>query len=362
MNINKLDCGGISEGMAFRTYSDMCRALGVVPGRGNSLAAQKRLFSRYFEFERCGGQRCVISKVFDYPLPLRDGRSGNKGKTGKKGKYVLYIEPLLLGLLRERMRNNDGDISVSRECGVSFTKREVFEHIGFVNSKFFYKQSALREISDVVYFNTPMDVHNEKVVKNALLKEGKLVIDIDDIRFFEKMSRMIYDKWRSAVKAVNRRGVIMCKDGYVILSNENKAHVSDGLDLAVITEAENDALDDIKAQTIQQAFVRGDYALFFTKLTVNLRNKLKAPGAVIYKGIELTAVGDEQESIDVPVEDIRRRVNEMMVDDFRKKIHKCADIDVENHKNKLSEWEKKVIERPDFCKIQERLLEIFVKI
>ncbi len=61
--------------------------------------------------------------------------------------------------------------------------------------------------------------------------------------------------------------------------------------------------------------------------------------------------------------EMQHEVNEMIVADFNKKIHKYKDdFDNKRYKTKPGELQCGVLQQSDFCEIQERLVDIFVKI
>ncbi len=448
------NCDGISKGMVFACYSDMCRTLGVDPARGNSLAAQKKLFSRYFSYERRNGRKCVITDVYDEPLPEKLVENGGRGR------YAKYVEPVLFdfvtkclnspafddsecnggcyelpdgqgaalygsadgyaetygqdadllknlesicpedktygmdgvnktekigedprdfdnsdvcadfGKIREqhdasnrmpclRIISDDGDSSC--RSGL-FAKTDLLAAVGFVNLDYARKSSILRERSDIVLFSPC----NSRPDKSCIKADGRLVISTDDVAFFEDICGLIYEKWRSVVKAVNNHGVLFCEPAYLVSTSNGSAPAS-GVEVPLILQAENNVIEDACSKEMRQTFIKRRYKAFYVRRNAKMGELVRSPDISVYNCLKITLKSGAAKNRIFPdfltVNEMRHMINSMVVSDIYKKIHKCKkDFDSGWNNGKLGETQINVLKQPNFCEIQERLVDIFVRI
>ena len=348
---SELNCSGISKGMIFSCYSDMCRAVGVTPARGNSLAAQKKMFFRYFTFKSCGGRKCKITKVYDEPL-------SEELSVTYRGKYVRYIEPMLYKLVQRQLGNDD--VTDTEEQFAVFSKFDLFTALGFVNSDFFKKTTILSNRKDIVYFKPT----KTKPDKSKISSGGKFIISSDDVTVFEEIGSLVYDKWRSAIKAINGHNIIRCDTVYSMLDDKG-SHIANSLEFAMIKQAEDEVLKELGMDSIRQTFVKHKYKFFCMERNVKFGEFMNIDKASIYDSIKIVVKGDiHLHNIkNISLKEMRHKVNEMIVEDFYKKIHKYKDdFDNKRYKTEPGQLQRDVLSQLDFCEIQERLVEIFVKI
>lgn len=349
---SELDCSSISKGMIFSCYSDMCHALGVVPARGNSLAAQKKMFSRYFMFKPCGGRKCKVIKVYDEPLPVEFSAT-------VRGKYVRYIEPILCKLVCKQLMGDKSTDGMNEDKFAIFSKFDLFTALGLVNSDFFKKTVVLNNCKDIVYFKPTKTKPDKSKVKS----NGKLIISSDDVTVFEEIGALVYDKWRSAIKAINGHGIIYCDTVYSVLDNK-VSHIASEFEHMLIKQAEDEVLKELGMDSVRQTFVKHKYKFFCMERNVKFGEFMKIDKVSVYDSIKITVKGNVQQySTKNSLKEMQRKVNAMIVEDFYKKIQKYKDdFDNKCYKANLGELQCKVLQQSDFCEIQERLVEIFVKI
>ncbi len=348
----ELDCSNISKGMIFSCYSDMCRALGVVPARGNSLAAQKKLFSRYFTFKSCGGRKCRVTNVYDEPLPV-------EFSVTVRGKYVRYIEPILCKLVCKQLAGNKSESNGGNRFAI-FSKSDLFTALGLVNADFFKKTAILNNRKDIVYFKPTKTCPD----KSKIRSDGKPIISSDDVTVFEEIGALVYDKWRSAVKAINGHDIIHCDAVYSVL-DDKCSHIANEFEFALIKQTEEEVLRELGMDSVRQTFVKHKYKFFCMERNVKLGEFMKMDKVSVYDSIKITVKGDVQQHNvkNVSLKEMQRKVNEMIVEDLYKKIHKYKDdFDNKRYKTKPGELQCGVLQQSDFCEIQERLVDIFVKI
>lgn len=347
--VEKLDCSNISQGMIFSSYTDMCKALGVVPGRGNSLVAQKRLFNRYFTFERYNGRKCRITQVYDNPL--LDDFTYNQLNCSGKGRYARYIEPMLCKLI--------GKQGIEPDKYYLFTKSDLFINLGFTNSYFYKRDSILRKRNDI-YFKP-----NKNELDTASMDNSKMIIGAEETEFFEDLCNMIYDKWRSAAKAISGHGILCCETVYALLAIDNKIRVADQSELVFINQAETEVLADMELETIQQAYVNHKYKAFCKKRNVKFGEIMNIPKVSIFESIKITLNGDIQNCIDggISLEEMQKIVNNMIVEDFYKKIDKYKrEFNDGWNDKKWADQQKNVLQRKDFSEVMKKLVDLFIKI
>lgn len=164
----EIDTTGLEIGMVVKNYKELCALLKQEVKGGKSKILQLEDFKRYFDYEK-SGQKFIITDIFDVPLSKEDKR-----KLGNKSIYVKCIEVILLQYL-------------SKQEGFTktFTKRNWWELLGFVNHK--YNRISAKELENLDYTVTPFEIKHfyqrcnkklEQVLFSALnsLRERKLLI------------------------------------------------------------------------------------------------------------------------------------------------------------------------------------------
>ncbi len=329
----------------------MCRALGVAPARGNSLAAQKKLFSRYFMFKPCGGRKCKVTKVYSEPLPV--------ALSVTRGKYVRYIEPILCKLVCKQLAGNKLGSDEGDRFAI-FSKSDLFTALGLVNADFFKKTAVLNNRKDMVYFK-PTKTRPDK---SKVRSDGKPIISSDDVTVFEEIGSLVYDKWRSAVKAINGHGIIHCDAVYLVL-DDKCSHIANEFEFALIKQSEDEVLRELGMDSVRQTFVKHKYKFFCMERNVKLGEFMKIDKVSVYDSVKITVKGDigQYNVKNVSLNEMRRKVNEMITEDLCNKIRRYKDdFDNKRYKTEPGKLQCDVLRQPNFCEIQERLVEIFVKI
>ncbi len=461
LNLPEPDCTWISAGKEFDSYTDMCHTLRVEPGRGSSLAAQKRMFARYFSYRKTEGRKVMITEVYDKPLPEGVSLYGLNG--GGKGKYVRYIEPLLRRIVIKHIVEGDPadatnvetfdnsgvdsvvdvsngvsgsvDITSDTVSGVSenprgnaictgftgksccFTKSDLLQRLGFMNGDFFNKESTIRNRKDIILSRQSKAHPNALIVKASDISgiskadkiKNRLIITTDDLRYFENISRLIYEKWRSAEKSINNHGVIFCEPVFTLPSDGGIAE-ADILQNTFIRQAEDNALAEMGIKSVKQVFIEYDYKLFYLKRNNELGKIINSPNITVSESIKITlndSLADRitDSSDNISEDDLRFMINQMIVEDFHKRIRYCkkqydekrirdsddddiwnsvdsgngAVIDTENVKasavdsngsgesaggnfKNTSNLRDRVLSQPDFCKKMDKLVDIFIRL
>ncbi len=381
LNLPEPDCTWISAGKEFESYTDMCHTLRVEPGRGSSLAAQKRMFARYFSYRKTEGRKVMITEVYDKPLPEGFSLYGLNG--GGKGKYVRYIEPLLRRIAIKHIVEGDPDTSnvetfdnsgvdsvVDVSNGVSgsvditsdtvsgvsenprgnaictgftgksccFTKSDLLQRLGFMNENFFNKESTIRNRKDII-LSRQYKAHPDAVIVkvsdiNRIGKTNKagkvknrLIITTDDLRYFENISRLIYEKWRSAERSINNHGVIFCEPVFTLPCDGGIAE-ADVLQNSFVRQAEDNALAEMGIKSVKQVFIEYDYKLFYLKRNNELGKIMNSPSITVSESIKITlneSLADRvtDSSDNISEDELRFIINQMTVEDFRKRIRYC---------------------------------------
>lgn len=167
-DIQEIDTSKLEIGMVVKNYKELCVLLNQEVKNGKSKKLQIEDFERYFDYEKAG-QKFIITDIYDVPLSKEDKR-----KLGNKSVYVQCIEIILLQYL-----------SKQKGYTKTFTKRNWWELLGFVNHK--YNNVSPKQLEDLDYTITPFEIKHfyqrsnkklEQILFSALnsLKNRKLLI------------------------------------------------------------------------------------------------------------------------------------------------------------------------------------------
>ena len=120
----KLDA--IHVGRHFKTYSALCKEIGIVPAQGNSRRAQMNDLKRYFDWEKGDGYSLTITTVHPKPNP-KALRADDK-----------YSNDLLTCLLWEAQESSSAaDGTPARGIWTqTFTLAQLLRLCGFVNNRY----------------------------------------------------------------------------------------------------------------------------------------------------------------------------------------------------------------------------------
>ena len=109
----------LCEGLVVKNYKVLAELLDENISGGNAKKAQLTNWKRYFEHKKEGNQ-FIITKVYDNPLPITEGKS-----VGNNIVYVKYIETLLLNILSQQ-----------KDMSITCTKNYLLVALGITNRKY----------------------------------------------------------------------------------------------------------------------------------------------------------------------------------------------------------------------------------
>ena len=156
----------------------------------------------------------------------------------------------------------------------------------------------------------------------------------------------------------------LCDTVYSVLDDKG-SHIASELEHMLIKQAEDEVLEELGMDSVRQTFVKHKYKFFCMERNVKFGESVNIDKVSVYDSIKITVKGNLQQysAKNVSLKEMQHKVNEMIVEDFYKKIHKYKeDFDNKRYKTKPGELQCEVLQQSDFCEIQERLVEVFVKI
>ena len=154
----------LCEGLVIKNHIALAELLDEKVSGTNSRKAQLTNWKRYFEHKK-EGHKFIITKVYDEPLPVTEGKS-----VGNNAVYVKYIETLLLHILSQQ-----------KDKSIICTKNYLLVALGITNRKY-----------------------TDKVTRKILLKNktftSKEINDFDN-RAYQVIDRILF----SALNSLQRR-------------------------------------------------------------------------------------------------------------------------------------------------------------
>lgn len=198
------------NGQVIKNYKEFCDLFGEeVKNGGTAKRAQLQDWLRYLEYEKIeGSQGYIIKQVYDKPK-LKESTSN--------GLYVKFIEILLMNELakrKERTCKNDYiNLQIETEDGGDedshiclFSKTQLYHLLGMVNDNYLYKNR---------------DNIKENIIENGV-KDSKTGVELkitewDINHFMDRTSSKLNEILTSALKSMQRRSLIDCRDIMIIV-------------------------------------------------------------------------------------------------------------------------------------------------
>jgi hypothetical protein len=198
------------KGQIIKNYKEFCDLFGEeVKNGGTAKRTQLKDWLRYLEYEKIeGSQGYIIKKVYDKPK-LKESTSN--------GLYVKFIEILLMNELAKRReqecKNDYINLQIKAEDGGDkdshiclFSKTQLYHLLGMVNDNYLYKNR------DIIKENII-----EQGVKNSKTGEELKISEWDINHFMDRTSSKLNEILTSALKSMQRRSLIDCRDIMIIV-------------------------------------------------------------------------------------------------------------------------------------------------
>lgn len=195
----------LKVGMIIKNYKNLCELVEEKVSTGNKKKSQLKDLERYCKYHK-DGNKFIIDKIYDTPLPKVDNR------TGHNSKYIDQIQDILTYYIYEENKKNDRVIlSMSKLINVlglcnntysvaNYKKRELAEllHIDLIPIYYFFNTSraefkgiitrALKNLENksVLTANKTfvlgrIDRHKKTVVTRPVTRdEYKLILDTEN--------------------------------------------------------------------------------------------------------------------------------------------------------------------------------------
>lgn len=121
------------------TYVELCDALGEKTRTGNSKMSQMKRWKRYFSYDRLTSRVFRVSKIYDEPMEVEDGRRGNGGSRTGSGNRCSIGEEFghLINAFLHKKFNVNSYRGEARLCSAYFTNKEIGLYFGLFNDDFY---------------------------------------------------------------------------------------------------------------------------------------------------------------------------------------------------------------------------------
>lgn len=200
------------SGQIIKNYKEFCELFGEeMKSGGNTKRAQLQDWLRYLEYEKIeGSQGYIIKQVYDKPK-LKESTSN--------GLYIKFIEILLMNELAKRKekecKNDYINLSIQTEDGGDndshiclFSKTQLYHLLGMVNDNYLYKNRESIKESII-----------ENGVKDSKTGEELKISEWDINHFMDRTSSKLNEILTSALKSMQRRSLIDCRDIMIIVED-----------------------------------------------------------------------------------------------------------------------------------------------
>lgn len=244
--------------MVVKNYPAMCELLEETRKSSDSKKAQLKEWQRYFEFKR-HGQAFIITKIYDEPLEVKDGRA-----SGNNSIYIKYIQLLLLDYLRKQKIDE-------QSCQITYT--QLFKELGMVNE----------------FFTTHLDKdENDEPVED---KVGEYLIHENQIEeFLLESNERLHSIIKSAFKSLENRRILKVEKQYKIMYKQNPdddfmVHIpATKEDKENILEIQKEALRDMGLKDVTAVYAMNRANEFYERVNSKLYKKFGWSG--VYKQLE----------------------------------------------------------------------------
>ncbi len=225
----------------------MCRTLDLPVTGGCAKKSQLAILNRFCSFER-KGQKYIITEIFETPREKE-----TKQKPGNKSIYVSDIERLLMGYFSRHETKT-----------YNFTRRQLWELLGMVNSNYAVNYKSKRLLS-----------------RMQMLDNRVKQWHID--QFYRLSRKKLTDIINSALNSLQNRKLIVFRDN-VLMAKKNGAYyeVTDDSEFERISEIEYETMIDFGCNDVREIMFNSNREVNY-EAYLNLRNmKLKAELGIDY--------------------------------------------------------------------------------
>ena len=175
----QINTDSLTEGMVVKNYAEMCKLIGDEPCEGNSRAAQKKYWRRFFDWDNVG-QKYVILNVYEEPLPE---------ELSDNAVYAKFFELILMAALTN-----------TQEGIYHFFPSHLFETFGMVSPEY----SSLRD---------------ESYIETAFGDEGEVdsSVSVYGVRTVNRLTyKRLTDIAHSSLTSLDNSGLIHYRRGYAL--------------------------------------------------------------------------------------------------------------------------------------------------
>lgn len=226
----------LTPGATIRNYKELCLALDLPVTGGCAKKSQLAILNRFCSFERMG-QKYIITEVFETPREKE-----TKQKPGNKSIYVSYIERLLLGYFSRHEMTT-----------YNFTKRQLWELLGMVNSNYAVNYKSKRLLS-----------------RMQMLDNRVKQWHIDE--FYRLSRKKLTDIINSALNSLQNRKLIVFSDN-VLMAKKNGTYyeVTDEFEIERISEIEYESMIELGCNNMREVMFNSNREVNY-EAYLDLRN------------------------------------------------------------------------------------------
>lgn len=155
--MNSINTKLISVGSIYK-YKELCATLDEDAKTGGAKVNQLNRWRRYFNWENPTKQTYKITKIYDNPVDIEDGRKNNGGYRsgcGAKGKLQDEFDYLFNMFLHMKFNRNVYN-GLADICNIHFSNNEISRYFGMYGRDFYsakedFSSDSLKSIWDDIY-------------------------------------------------------------------------------------------------------------------------------------------------------------------------------------------------------------------
>ena len=182
MNIKKL-----KSGMIIKNYKELCNILDEKIKTSNSKKAQFKEFDRYFKYHK-EGQKFIIDKIYDKPLPKLEDKSLNNSK------YIKEIEYILVDYLYHNVKQGQ-TIQLSTSSLIQILAMANKTYAVGCYKKYELAEILNMEISAIILFYNTSRSEFHKIIDRALKNlQNRAVLNVNTCYMIVEKEDKIYKK------------------------------------------------------------------------------------------------------------------------------------------------------------------------
>lgn len=184
--IVEANIGNVKKGKYYKSYSELCRTLGITPKKGQKKTNQIELLKCFMDLNF--GQEIYVKKIYEIPYPyLGDS---------KKSPYLLLTKAILMKFLINQKEKGNPSIFITKKKLVELVGLVGFNFNHYLNKKGFLSNLIETEIdpSDLDSLNNPNNEDVPLTIEKDKLQEIINSLDDKERQLFREMENYITEQ------------------------------------------------------------------------------------------------------------------------------------------------------------------------